>query len=41
MSEHGFADSKMIHAALEELEKQGKLTARPLFYYTGGEEEKT
>lgn len=32
MSEHGFSDSNMVNAALDELERQGKLTARPLFY---------
>jgi hypothetical protein len=36
MSEYGFTDSNLVHAALKELEKRGQLTARPLFYYTGG-----
>jgi hypothetical protein len=40
MSQHGFTDSNMIHAALEELERQGRLTARPMFAYTGEDEKK-
>ena len=31
MSEHGFTDSNLVHAALSELERRGQLTARPLF----------
>ena len=29
---HGFTDSQFVHAALTELEKQGKLAGFPLFY---------
>ena len=31
-STHGFTDSQLVHAALNELEKQGKLAGFPLFY---------
>ena len=40
MSEHGFTDSGLVHAALNELEKRGELTARPLFFYTGAQPKK-
>jgi len=35
MSEHGFTDSNLVHAALNELQRQGKIVGRPLFPYAG------
>ena len=41
MSEHGFTDSTLVHAALNELQRQGKLVGRPLFHYTGDEHQRS
>jgi hypothetical protein len=41
MSEHGFTDSNLVYVALNELQRQGKLVGRPLFYYTGDEHQKS
>jgi hypothetical protein len=35
LCERGFIDSVMVHAALDELVRQGKLSAGPMFRYTG------
>jgi len=35
MDKHGFTDSNVVHAALNELVKRGQITPRQLFYYTG------
>jgi len=35
MDKHGFTDSSLVNAALNELQKRGELAAQPLFFYTG------